>query len=247
MGTFLIYAGLLLLVAGFLSLLKPLRFLKIRDRRSAAAVFGSGLVLAVGAAMLPAPLERASGPRTLLDDFVPAYQFHESHSARIHAPKDRVDRAVRSVTAREIRFFRTLTWIRSPRFSRARETILSPSVDKPIFDVALRSGFLLLAHEPDRELVFGTILGLPLAADRPRAAGFAAFDRPGSCKVAMNFRLREEQDGVVLLTTETRVFATDPSARRRFAVYWRVIYPGSALIRRSWLAAIKRRAENPTS
>ncbi len=49
------------------------------------------------------------------------------------------------------------------------------------------------------------------------------------------------------LTTETRVFATDSRARRRFAVYWRVIYPGSALIRRSWLDAIKRRAENPTS
>ena len=63
----------------------------------------------------------------------------------------------------------------------------------------------------------------------------------------IHFVVHEEGDGVVLLTTETRVFATDPSARRRFAVYWRVIYPGSALIRRSWLDAIKRRAENPTS
>jgi hypothetical protein len=39
------------------------------------------------------------------------------------------------------------------------------------------------------------------------------------------------------------VHATDDSARRKFARYWRVIYPGSALIRRMWLRAIKLRAE----
>jgi len=31
--------------------------------------------------------------------------------------------------------------------------------------------------------------------------------------------------------------------RMRFAAYWRVIYPGSALIRVMWLRAIKQRAE----
>ena len=43
--------------------------------------------------------------------------------------------------------------------------------------------------------------------------------------------------------TGGRVHATDASARRRFAAYWRVIYPGSALIRRMWLRAIRVRAE----
>jgi hypothetical protein len=38
------------------------------------------------------------------------------------------------------------------------------------------------------------------------------------------------------------VFANSPWARRGFAAYWRVIYPGSALIRRMWLRAIARRA-----
>ncbi len=39
------------------------------------------------------------------------------------------------------------------------------------------------------------------------------------------------------------LIATDAQARRRFACYWRVIYPGSALIRRMWLRAVKKRAE----
>jgi hypothetical protein len=48
-------------------------------------------------------------------------------------------------------------------------------------------------------------------------------------------------DGLVI--TETRVYAGTPAARRRFAIYWRFIRPGSGIIRRSWLEAIKRRAE----
>jgi hypothetical protein len=68
----------------------------------------------------------------------------------------------------------------------------------------------------------------------------------------MNFRLEEEEcdapagqatSPCTLLTTETRIYATDASSRRAFARYWRVIYPGSSLIRRMWLRAIKKRAE----
>src|SRR5713226_8635465 len=126
MESFLIYAGLVLLLAGLLSLLKPLRFLKIRDRRAAAAVLGTGLALALLGATLPAVAVHAVGPRTRLDDFVPDYDFHEIHEVRIHAPAERIFRAVRSVTAGEIRFFRALTWIRSPRLGRGgRETILA--------------------------------------------------------------------------------------------------------------------------
>jgi hypothetical protein len=59
----------------------------------------------------------------------------------------------------------------------------------------------------------------------------------------MGFLIEDQGDGWSRLRTETRVFATDASARRRFAVYWRLIYPGSSLIRHMWLDAIRRRAE----
>jgi hypothetical protein len=55
--------------------------------------------------------------------------------------------------------------------------------------------------------------------------------------------MTDEGGGWTRLTTETRVYATDASSRRRFAGYWRVIYPGSALIRRMWLRAVRERAE----
>lgn len=37
--------------------------------------------------------------------------------------------------------------------------------------------------------------------------------------------------------------AADPRATRAFAAYWRMIHPGSALIRVMWLRAIRLRAE----
>jgi hypothetical protein len=39
------------------------------------------------------------------------------------------------------------------------------------------------------------------------------------------------------------VACTDPASARRFARYWWLIRPASGAIRRSWLSAIKRRAE----
>jgi hypothetical protein len=242
-GVAFVHAGLTLLLLGAASLLRPLRFLGIRSRRAAGIAVGAGLASLAAGVLLPAPLRRAAGRRTLLEGFVAEYQFHERHCLRVHAPTGRVFSAIRAVTAREIRFFRLLTWIRSPRLRSARESVLAPPADRPILDVALHSGFVLLAEEPDREIVFGTILGGP-PARVSTAAAFAAFDRPGFSKAVMNFLVEEEGSDWCRVTTETRVFSIDDSARRAFAVYWRMIYPGSSFIRRMWLQAVRRRAES---
>jgi hypothetical protein len=65
---------------------------------------------------------------------------------------------------------------------------------------------------------------------------------PGYAKAAFNIRL-ERRGGRVLLSTETRVLATDERARRSFRCHRRFIQPGSAAIRIAWLRAIRRRAE----
>ncbi len=68
--------------------------------------------------------------------------------------------------------------------------------------------------------------------------------RPDYAKVAFNFLVGESAGAAgVTVTTETRIYALSPATRKSFAGYWRVIGPGSALIRRLWLRAIKRRAE----
>ncbi len=113
-GVFLVYTGLVAVLSGLASLLSPPRFLGIAGPGGAALVAGLGGLLLVAGALFPAPLARASG-RQRLDAMVPAWQFGEFHETRVKAPPDRTYAALRGVTAEEIRLFRTLTFIRSPR------------------------------------------------------------------------------------------------------------------------------------
>ena len=243
MDVLLVDLGLALVALGLLSLLRPLRRLRIRTRARAAAVFGGGLLLLViGLALPTAPL-RLPGPRMLIDEVVPDYQFGEHHEITIAAPPARVYAAVRAVTAREIRLFRLLTWLRSPHWpGRGPESILHPAADRPILDVALGSGFLLLREDGEQEIVFGALV----CCDKPKPASSAEefLSRPGSlARAVMNFHVADEGGGMTRLITQTRISAQGAAAERRFAAYWRVIYPGSAFIRRMWLRAIRDRAE----
>lgn len=159
---------------------------------------------------------------THLDEAMPRWQFRERHEIHINADPQRIYDAIRAVRADEITLFRTLTWIR--RGGRnLPEGILNAGKTKPILDVATETTFRYLADDPPREIVVGTHI----------ARGIDA---------AMNFLITPEASGC-RVTTETRVFAADAKARRRFALYWFVIRPGSGIIRRMWLRAVKRRAQ----
>src|ERR1700689_4361044 len=94
----------------------------------------------------------------LIDDFIPEYQFREFHRRRVRARPARVLDAARRVSAGDIKFFRALTWIRSPRFPwrKRAPTILNAPAGEPILGVATRSGFLLLADDAaSGEIVIG--------------------------------------------------------------------------------------------
>jgi hypothetical protein len=238
-GVSLVYGGLVALAAGGVALLSR------RWRRPGLVTVAGGLVALLTGFALPARERRAGIPRSRLDEFVPAYQFHESHAARVNTDCSVAYDAIKRVTAPEIAFFRTLTAIR--RLGRpGPESILSAPDQVPLIDVATRTGFVALANDPGVEIVIGTLVIAPpesIARQPTTPAEFAALRRPGMAKAVMNFRLAADAGGACLVTTETRVFATDPRTTGRFARYWRVIYPGSALIRRMWLRAVKRRAE----
>jgi len=246
-GTILVYAALAAMLLGGVSIIRPLKFVGIASRSHGIIVLLCGVVVFLIGVNVPAPEKRIAARTTILDDFVPAYQFAVFHTVRVKAPRERVFAAIRDVTANEITLFRTLTWIR--RFGRrGPESILNAPEKMPLLDVATRTSFMLLAQEPDREIVLGTLVAAPPGwrsnkDKKPTPEDFKALHAPGFALGAINFRVEDTANGETLLTTETRIYATDASARRNSAVYWRVIYPGSALIRVMWLRAIQRRAE----
>jgi hypothetical protein len=120
--------------------------------------------------------------------------------------------------------------------------------------VATKTAFIVLAEKPNHEIVLGALVATPRgwrSRGNRSPEGFkalAASMKPGFALAAMNFRLEDcsaaSAGACTLLTTETRVFATDTPSRRRFARYWRVIYPGSSLIRIMWLRAIEKRTQS---
>jgi len=195
---------------------------RTRRKGAIAAAVGAGVVIAVFA--WPASEKRVETKVTKLDDIMPVWQFDERHAIDIAAPPEKVFAAIRGVTANEIFLFRTLTAIRRGG-RRSGQNILNAPETKPLLDVATRSGFRYLADDPPHEIVVGSVI-----------------ERPDVTLATMNFRVTPNANGSTL-TTETRVYARTPAAARRFAIYWRIIHPGSDIIRRSWLRAIKRRAE----
>jgi hypothetical protein len=244
LGSGIVYTGLCVAIIGLVSLVKPIRLTGLRTRRHALTAAAGGVAVTLAGLALPARESRVARPRTLLDAQLPAWQFREFHRTAVHASPEQTYEAIGRVKADEISLFHALTWIRRGG-RRAPESILNAGNRKPIIDVATENGFVRLAEDAPRELVIGTVVVAPPGARGGLAPG-ELFRGPlpdGFAVAAMNFRVTPVAGGGSIVETETRVYASGASARRRFAAYWRTIYPGSALIRRMWLRAIRKRAE----
>ena len=234
LASVLVYLGLAAVVVGVL-----------RWRKRGLRVAAAGVIAAAVGVLVPAGETRVVEPRARIDEFVPVYRFSESHAIRVAAPRDRVYRAIVEVCPDEILFYHTLTWIR--RYGRRQPAgVLNAPGRRPLLDTMTTGWFLRLADDGEREIVIGSVSGGWSRSQLSRAhspAEFKDFSRPLMVKIAMNFRIEEEDARHCMLTTETRVYTVGGDADRGFQVYWRLIYPGSSTIRYMWLRAIRKRAE----
>jgi hypothetical protein len=241
LGVAVLQAGLTLFVAGLVVAAVPTGTLGWSWLHGLPAS-ALGAVAAFVGARLPVRRRTIITRRAIIDDYAPVWEFDERHTRRIAAPPDRVYAAIRTLPAGDIRFFHLLTWLR--RFGRTLPPgILNAPKAEPIIDSAVRGGFVLVAEDPPREVVVGAVvIGQSRVAQPLGADVFGAMVEPGFAKATMNFLIAPDGAGGSIVTTETRVHATDPRSARRFAMYWRIIQPGSGFIRRMWLRAIARRA-----
>lgn len=180
-----------------------------------------------------------------LDRWLPEYRHNEVHETVIAAPLEEVRRAVRGVRGREIPYARPLFFLRALPARLLGRPFPDRDHDRPILDVALANGFILLSNEPDA-VVLGVVGRFwKLSSAIVRLAGpqeFLEFQEEGYAKAAMDFTLIPLEDGRVRVRTETRILPLGPEAARRFGLYWSIVHPGSATLRRMWLRAIRRRA-----
>lgn len=198
----------------------------------------------------------ASTTSTPLDKVMPEPHFTERHTRTVQAPIDLVWAAATALTPGEIRVAGPLMALRSlPRVLKERRLPGRGPDAASFLEVFEREGFIELSRDSvvqdgRASVVYGGAgrfwspsdnSPLPLADP----AAFEAHSGPGTVKVAFSLEV-SAVGGATQVTTETRIAGTDHHARRVFGRYWLIIRGPSGLIRRSWLAAIDRRARKGT-
>jgi hypothetical protein len=154
-----------------------------------------------------------------LDSLLPDYDVHEVHEVGVAADPARAVAALLALPVDADPVVRALFRIRGLRGGLSVGAALA------------RLGFTELARGPGEVVLGGS--GRPW---RP-TGGIGSFETPcpGDVRIAIDIR----SDGT-RLSTETRIAGTDAASRRAFRRYWRLVGPFSALIRRRWLAAVRR-------
>lgn len=178
----------------------------------------------------------------VLDAFMPEYEVAERHRVFVHAPVEVTFGALMDLDLDESLLVRAIF--------KGREVLLRarPAEGLPRGLVALTKslGWGVLAELPGQEIVMGAVTR-PWEANvvfRSIPSGqFAAFDEPGYVKIVWTLRADANGPLASVARSETRVLATDASARRRFRWYWARFSAGIVLIRKVSLQLVKKSAE----
>jgi hypothetical protein len=172
-----------------------------------------------------------------LQEAIPRYDFSSRHERVLAASASAVRNAALDWQPRESWLWRVLLLGRglgSPKGSVRRW--------------AGGQGFLCLEDSED-EIVYAQAGQFWALRERgalvsPRTPEeFAAIDDPRVAVAAMALRFESLGPDRTRLSTETRIRALGPQARRRFRIYWLLIGPFSGLLRGAMLRGIAKHAE----
>jgi len=192
-----------------------------------------------GHASPPDPAERD----TLLDRFMPDYDVAERHQVRVRAPADITLSAAATTDLQESRVARALFDTRGRILGAHPDAASRP---KGLLADVQSLGWRVLAEIPGREIVLGA-LTQPWKANVvfqcPAPEAYREASPPDHVKIIWTLRVDPVGSTECLLRTETRVVATDATARRKFRWYWAAFSAGIILIRGAMLRAARRSAE----
>ncbi len=169
----------------------------------------------------------------LIDDFLPEYDFIETHDIKIRASSEKVFGVMDKVDLCESPIIRALFFLRGLPDAKLRLKDLK------------KSKFEILGIEKNKEFLLGlagkfwTLRG---EMQNVNTDNFREFDKKGFAKAVWNFSVNAN-GGETRLTTETRVRCLDDASRKSFGFYWTFIQPFSGLIRREMLKIVKKKAE----
>lgn len=170
----------------------------------------------------------------LIDEFLPEYDFSETHDIKIRATAKNVFHTLNEVDLCASPVIRWLFRLRGI------------PTEKMTLRELRRMRFETLGEVKNREILLGlagrfwTPTGNLRKVD---AENFREFNEKGFAKAVWNFSLDESADET-RLTTETRIKCLDGESRKKFGFYWTLIQPFSAWIRKEMLKTVRQKAES---
>jgi hypothetical protein len=186
----------------------------------------------------------------LLDAYIPAPDVQERHEALVRAAPaavwDALWRAdLGGPVARTLLALRVLPAALLGGADARRRLATARRRALTLQALTTGGGFALLAQTPTA-VVFGLTgrfwtLGGGVVPTHPTR--WNAGPPPGLAQAAWSFEVWPAEGGRAWLVTETRVRCADAATRRTFARYWRVVRPGSGLLRGIMLRRIRQAAE----
>jgi hypothetical protein len=169
----------------------------------------------------------------LIDEFMPKYDFKETHNIKIRAKAADVFRALNETDLCDSLVIRTLFFLRGLPTRKMKLSEMK------------KMRFETLGRNENEEVLLGLagkFWKIKGELQRVNSSNFREFDTEGFAKATWNFSIDEKQ-GETCLTTETRIECLDEASRKSFGFYWNFIQPFSGIIRMEMLKAVKLNAE----
>ncbi|CAN5219477.1 hypothetical protein BH10ACI1_BH10ACI1_05810 [soil metagenome] len=168
----------------------------------------------------------------LIDDFLPKYDFVETHDIKVCASAEAVFNVIEKSDFCESPIIRWLLFLRG-----------MPSAKMRLRDLR-KSNFEILGKRNNELLIglAGKFWTLGGRLQKVNSDNFREFNEKGFAKAVWNFSV-DGKENETCLKTETRIRCLDDESRRSFEFYWTFIQPFSGLIRREMLKIVKKKAE----
>lgn len=168
----------------------------------------------------------------LLDKYLPKYTYKEYHEIQISCSKEQAYTAARNLDFSKSKTIKFLLTIRG-----------LPTNDMTLEGFSNQVKFTFLEEIQNEEFIIGfwAKVLVEKILDRDQ---FAIDNKSRRLKVVWNFKIDPVKDGLVVVSTETRVYCIAMISKIFFSIYWAIIRPFSGLIRKKMLSIIKENAEH---
>lgn len=173
----------------------------------------------------------------LIDEFMPKYDFNETHDIKIRAKRTDVFRALNETDLCDSWIIRTLFFLRGLPTRKMKLSEMK------------KMRFETLGKNENQEVLLGLagkFWKITGDLQKINSDNFREFDKKGFAKAVWNFSL-DEQARETRLTTETRIKCLDEESKKSFGFYWTFIQPFSSISRMEILKTIKRNAEKSSA